>query len=531
VPPGRPRLRARPTITLRRARSAVAHLSAGEGTAAADAAAMRNARMAGIPERCTAAAAARARGRPSRPALPTANRRRPPSAALLPRRHRSALLLVSVPLVLVFLIVLLMPGGATRSSDHFRRSQPFAEARYAVVVDAGSTGSRVHVFTFQDDGSGALDLLDVAFKQLKPGLSSFGADAAGAAESLRPLLDAAVAAVPAAARAATPVMVGATAGLRLLPGGEADAILAEVRRWLRTFPFTFAAKDVKVLAGTDEGAFAWLTLNFLLGRLGGPPERTVSAIDLGGGSVQQAYALTPAEAAAAPPGGDYVARLRGGGREYSVYVHSYLGYGLMAGRAAVLGVDPNGPDDDSHPCVPTGHEGEYVYGDAALAAVGHADGASHAGCAAAVDEALARGRACGAPQAQCGFAGAWGGPRVPEAFYISSYFWDRAKDAGLVPASGAVDHRLEPRRYGELARRACGLDLPALRREFPHLPDDQHPFLCLDLTYAHGLLTRGFRAPDAAEVTVVKAVRHRGREVEAAWPLGAAIDALGRPSR
>ena len=37
---------------------------------------------------------------------------------------------------------------------------------------------------------------------------------------------------------------------------------------------------------------------------------------------------------------------------------------------------------------------------------------------------------CGAPQLQCTFNGTWGGPRVPKVFYISSYFWDRATDAG-----------------------------------------------------------------------------------------------------
>lgn len=38
---------------------------------------------------------------------------------------------------------------------------------------------------------------------------------------------------------------------------------------------------------------------------------------------------------------------------------SYLGYGLMAGRAAVLSEEGL---EAGHPCVPTGHSGNYTYG-------------------------------------------------------------------------------------------------------------------------------------------------------------------------
>ena len=75
--------------------------------------------------------------------------------------------------------------------------------------------------------------------------------------------------------------------------------------------------------GSDEGAFAWLTLNYLLGFLGKEGADTMAAIDLGGGSVQEAFALTDAQAKAAPDP-LYVTKLKGGGRTYSVYVHRFV---------------------------------------------------------------------------------------------------------------------------------------------------------------------------------------------------------------
>lgn len=187
----------------------------------------------------------------------------------------------------------------------------------------------------------------------------------------------------------------------------------------------FGEGDVRILTGADEGAFAWLTLNYLLGRLGQAEESTVAAIDLGGGSVQEAFALTPAETGAAPAA-NYTMALSGGGRAYSVYVHSYLGYGLMAGRAGVLAAhEPAAP----HPCVPAGYEGDYAYAGKTHGMKG-GDAVDAQACSKLVSKSMNLGTACDAPQLQCTFDGAWAGDRVPAVFYISSYFWDRAVDAG-----------------------------------------------------------------------------------------------------
>ena len=66
---------------------------------------------------------------------------------------------------------------------------------YAVVFDAGSTGSRVHVVHFEQVKD-TLELQSDSLQQLKPGLSSYADDPEAAAKSLDPLLEYAQQIVP-----------------------------------------------------------------------------------------------------------------------------------------------------------------------------------------------------------------------------------------------------------------------------------------------------------------------------------------------
>lgn len=88
--------------------------------------------------------------------------------------------------VLVLLVVLALHGGGGGSGA----------PRFAVVFDAGSTGSRIHVFKFTQGAGGHLELDSDTFEQLKPGLSSYADDAKAGAQSLAPLLKVALEAVP-----------------------------------------------------------------------------------------------------------------------------------------------------------------------------------------------------------------------------------------------------------------------------------------------------------------------------------------------
>ena len=74
-------------------------------------------------------------------------------------------------------------------------SSSFSNIVYNIVLDAGSTGSRIHIYKFRQQGR-ELQLISDGFHQLKPGLSSFRDDPGAAAKSLAPLMEEAVKEVP-----------------------------------------------------------------------------------------------------------------------------------------------------------------------------------------------------------------------------------------------------------------------------------------------------------------------------------------------
>mgnify|MGYP001800829828 CR=1 FL=1 len=173
-------------------------------------------------------------------------------------------MLVSVPILLILSVFLLWPSSQV--DNPFHTNEGFS-VKYGVVFDAGSTGSRVHVYRFHVNDNGA-ELQDELFEALKPGLSSFQDEPMQGALSLQPLLEKAIARVPAELRGSTKLSLRATAGLRLLPAEKADGLLTAVREYLEASPFAMDDGSVSIMDGVDEGAFGWVTVNYLLGKLG-----------------------------------------------------------------------------------------------------------------------------------------------------------------------------------------------------------------------------------------------------------------------
>eukprot|EP00053_Salpingoeca_punica_P009720 m.87467 g.87467 ORF g.87467 m.87467 type:complete len:445 (-) comp15129_c0_seq1:1643-2977(-) len=425
------------------------------------------------------------------------------------------------PLVVAGLIVLayLLFTGRSRNSGDI----------YGIIIDAGSTGSRIHVYRFSqaEDGSG-LVLRSELFEQLKPGLSSYKGQPQKAAASLAPLLLSAVKHVPSHLHSTTPINLKATAGLRLLPKADADAILEECARAIQAQPFYFDQADaVEVMGGTDEGLFGWVTVNYLRRSLRDPSDRTACILDLGGGSTQIATSVRLDGAAASLPVTEVM------GAKHHMFIYSHLGYGLMAGRAAILGrrfaaesKERHGEAPFVHPCLHASSSVTYSYGKESFKASGDPTASSQP-----FEKCLEEARlVINDPEGsfkKSARAPALG-PQQP--VFAMSYYFDRAIDVGLV-AKDALEAVLQPQLYRKAAKETCSLSVADLAVKRPDVDAKDAPFLCMDLCFIISLLEDGFGLSPSTQMLLARKLEFNGELVETAWALGASLDEISETQR
>jgi guanosine-diphosphatase len=441
------------------------------------------------------------------------------------------------------------PGAEAKCTKSFSKDKPLIQ--YAVMIDAGSTGSRIHVYKFNNCGP-TPELENELFKMTPKrdggaGLSAYSGDPEAAAQSLDILMDAAVAEVPESYQRCTPIAVKATAGLRKIGEAMSDKILEAVRTRLETkYPFPVLSKEmggVEVMTGDKEGVYAWITTNYLLGKLSGPDtDPTAAVLDLGGGSTQIVFQPTfPHVKAGGLPDklaeGDHKYLLSFGGRDFTLYQHSYLGYGLMEARDALHGsiietlYQEHKEDADQewlkkpivNPCIaptmskkikvplPKGHAlGELV----TVNMTGPAEGAP-ASCRGIAEKILQKDAECAI--APCSFRGVHQ-PSFEKTFaredvYLLSYFYDRTQPLGM-PESFSLSE------LKDLARRVCHGEaswdvFQGVEEAIKELRD--RPEWCLDLNFQLALLHTGYGMPIDREVKIAKQIK--GNEL--GWCLGA----------
>ncbi len=186
---------------------------------------------------------------------------------------------------------------------------------YIAVVNAGSTGSRLYLYTYPTDSQSKLKLPTlVDSTKVKQGVATIDPSAISA--YLQPLFQLVQKDVP----AGTPVNLYflSTAGMRLLSFDQQQAINTAITNTAKSSGLTPAV--IQTITGKMEGAFDWIALNQLLNNLGQAPSQTVGILDLGGASTELTFTGSGMDST------DTVT-LNLANQTYTLYSHSYLGLG------------------------------------------------------------------------------------------------------------------------------------------------------------------------------------------------------------
>ncbi|PWZ06567.1 putative apyrase 6 [Zea mays] len=399
-----------------------------------------------------------------------------------------------------------------------------ASARFSVIIDGGSTGTRAHVFVTGHDGSPDLALSTVM--RVSPGLSSFAADPARAGESLKPLIDFARDKIDGAGSAAgeAEVRLMATAGLRLLEERTQEAILASCRDVLRASGFRFEDAWAKVIPGSDEGIYAWVAANYALGRLGGDPNRTVGIIELGGASAQLAFVSDEV----LPPKLSYNYTFIE--TTYTLYTNSFLNFGQNAAQDSFhemlrsRGSSENATLAD--PCAPRGYsrneemmlrmsgasrstlENQYVDNGTG----------NFTECISSSLLLLQKGKEkCQYQQCHLGSTFV---PELRGYFLATENFYFTSKFFGLKKSSSLSDFMFSGEQF-------CNQDLSTLRKKHPNRSDEDFSRYCFSMAYIVALLhdSLGVSLDD-------KRIEYSNQvgDIQVEWALGAFITLIQNAS-
>lgn len=440
-------------------------------------------------------------------------------------------------------------------SDSGKSKKPSTECNdvdYVIMVDAGSTGSRVHIYEFNTCQSPPI-LLNEKFEQIKPGLSSYDTDTKGAAESLDSLLKTALNTIPKEKQGCTPIAVKATAGLRLLGKEKSDNILNEIRNHLENdWPFAVVGGNgIEIMDGKDEAINAWITANYLLGNIGGDERLPTAAVfDLGGGSTQIVFEpeFNNNEKML---DGEHKYEFTFGDQKFTLYQFSHLGFGLMQGRNKINSLvvksalskdealkngkitnkkdakDAKASITITNPCIPPGVTAENIQVDVSddeiyVVNFKGPSVASGAQCRFLAEQVLNKEAEC--TSKPCSFNGVHQ-PSLTKTFkksndmYVFSYFYDRTNPLGF-PSSFTVEE------LNDLAKVVCNGD--SLWKDVlldDHVKElNEEPQWCLDLSFITAMLHTGYDIPLYRELRTAKTIDNN----ELGWCLGASLPLLDK---
>ena len=200
---------------------------------------------------------------------------------------------------------------------------PTIYAKDIAIIDAGSSGSRIYFYSYQNQSSNLLPVLkQVSSNSVKPGLSSFVSDPNSAKESIKTLID--YNNLNSDEQNAD-IYLMATAGMRLVDKTDQDKIYSAIKQYLSN-DTKMHVRQVGTISGEWEGVYDWISVNYLKNSLTSKqePNQTYGVLDMGGASTQIAYASNFNKENTLP--------ITLGGNTFNINSQSFLGLGLDQAR-------------------------------------------------------------------------------------------------------------------------------------------------------------------------------------------------------
>ena len=263
--------------------------------------------------------------------------------------------------IAVFLLVCLLPCFASALTSLELAQQrmeqilraPRNRLQAVIVVDAGSTGSRLHLYHIGWPAQGLPSVIELFSGKVHPGIAEFAAQPELAASRLLSLIERVRDELSHQHMepSLTPVFIGGTGGMRHLDEATQNRIYSALRAAFISRRFYYT--DFGTLDGEEEAVFSWIAVNYLARNFSGNDNHTMGMLELGGASTQIAFSNEALAAGwsftddAAHRTERHVDAVTLGGKEYPLFLYSFQGLGLNDALAQLSSLDQAS-------CYPTG---------------------------------------------------------------------------------------------------------------------------------------------------------------------------------
>ncbi|GMT35565.1 hypothetical protein PFISCL1PPCAC_26862 [Pristionchus fissidentatus] len=486
------------------------------------------------------------------------------SSAVSPPLHLDMAIRLTAKAVLLLLLMILFVAlyaiveitGANSPLSVVAGISPDDEVSYGIIIDAGSTGSRLFLYNWRATSSD--ELIDIkptldehnnpVVRKVFPGLSTFADKPNHAADYIKPLLDYAIEYVPPANRPYTPVFILATAGMRLVPTDQQKAILTDLHTRLpKLTEMQIMKEHIRVIEGKWEGIYSWIAVNYILGKFtsshSNPPQTSstisdvstattvtpqrqpaVGMIDMGGASVQIAFEMPANETFRS----ENVENINLGCKDddptfkYQLYVTTFLGYGVNEGLRRYEQSLSDSLDNGTlarDPCLPVNLQKEVVRADGTkFMRKGTGDWQE---CTAQLTSLVTKTD----EKSKCADSCFFGSAPAPKMslndveIYGFSEYWFSVED--VLGLGGAYNYtQVAEKSHGFCSQRWSSIQNQARRKLYTKANDDRLRSQCFKSAWVNSVLHGGFNVSKYHN-TFRSAYNIAGQEIQ--WALGAMI--------